>query len=278
MTARPAVRRQLIDGLVGQHHLRLAAPAQPAGAPPLLCLHQSPKSGRVFERFLPVMARDRMVLAPDMPGFGESDPPPGPPDLELYAQANLALLKALQEAGTCAPGPVDVLGYHTGAMVAVVMARLAPESVRRIVLVAVPFFTDAEITALTPLTRPWALDDPATLLSSTLARVEAWARPAMDPRDRLISAVENLRQPEIAHWGHAAAMGGAAAWPESFTACRHPLLVLDPDDDLAEATARACARRPDIARVQRPDWNHGFFWSVPEEVVASMDAFLAPDH
>jgi len=42
----------------------------------LFCLHPSENSSRTFHRFLPEIADDRSVYAPDLPGCGESDPAP----------------------------------------------------------------------------------------------------------------------------------------------------------------------------------------------------------
>ena len=70
-----AIRRQFIDGEYGQLHLRVAKPANPIH-PPLYCLHMSPKSGRLFEAFMRGACQDRIMVAPDYPGYGESAPPP----------------------------------------------------------------------------------------------------------------------------------------------------------------------------------------------------------
>jgi pimeloyl-ACP methyl ester carboxylesterase len=56
-------------------------------ATPLLCLHDWPGSGRVFARFLALAGLDRSAYAPDLPGFGESDPPAPVPAIADYAAA-----------------------------------------------------------------------------------------------------------------------------------------------------------------------------------------------
>ena len=100
-----AVTRGYVDGRFGQIHYRLAEP-DAADRPALLCFHSSPNSGRLYERFLPVMAADRRVVAPDTPGFGYSDPPQEPPGIEDYAAAMGDLMDALEL------DRVDLLGYH----------------------------------------------------------------------------------------------------------------------------------------------------------------------
>src|SRR6476646_213054 len=87
--AEPRVRRGYFECRYGQLHVHNAIP--PGGGfeegTPLLCLHHATGSGRVFDRYLTLAGRDRSVYAPDLPGFGESDPPAARPTLEDYAGA-----------------------------------------------------------------------------------------------------------------------------------------------------------------------------------------------
>src|SRR5213082_3298372 len=89
VAAQARVRRGYFECRYGQLHVHNSIP--PGGgfeeAAPLLCLHDCPGSGRVFARFLALAGRDRSVYAPDLPGFGESDPPPGVAAIEDYAAA-----------------------------------------------------------------------------------------------------------------------------------------------------------------------------------------------
>jgi len=68
------VRRMYVDCRYGQMHVRTAFSGGGGfdELTSLVCLHQSPMSGRVFDRFLPLMGTDRTVYAPDTPGFGDS--------------------------------------------------------------------------------------------------------------------------------------------------------------------------------------------------------------
>ena len=108
------VRRAFVDGRYGQIHTRVVVPEQ-AHKPPVVCLHMSPKSGRSFADVLPWLAKDRVALAPDYPGHGESDPPPAEPHVSIadFAASTWTVIDALGSE------PVHLVGYHTGAMVAV---------------------------------------------------------------------------------------------------------------------------------------------------------------
>jgi pimeloyl-ACP methyl ester carboxylesterase len=47
-----------------------------SGAPKLLLLHGFPSAGHMFRDLIPLLANDFHLVAPDLPGFGQSDMPP----------------------------------------------------------------------------------------------------------------------------------------------------------------------------------------------------------
>ncbi|MGH8276361.1 MAG: alpha/beta fold hydrolase, partial [Steroidobacteraceae bacterium] len=135
----PRVRRGYFEFRYGQLHVHNAIP--PGGGfeegTPLLCLHGSPGSGRVFSGFLPLAGRDRSVYAPDLPGCGESDPLPRTPGVADYAAAIGDFLDNMRLRH------VDVLGHGAGAVLAAELALSRPGQVRRLVMVSVPLGGDA---------------------------------------------------------------------------------------------------------------------------------------
>src|SRR5262245_14062037 len=48
----------------------------PANAPTLLLLHGFPTAGHMFRDLIPLLAESFHLVAPDLPGFGQSDLPP----------------------------------------------------------------------------------------------------------------------------------------------------------------------------------------------------------
>jgi pimeloyl-ACP methyl ester carboxylesterase len=99
---------------------------------PVLLLHGVPQTAVAFRHLLPELARDRRVLAPDLPGLGESEAR-GPYDVESLVDTLAALV--LHEVD----GPVDVVGHDWGGTLALALAAARPEMVRRLVLVNAPY-------------------------------------------------------------------------------------------------------------------------------------------
>jgi pimeloyl-ACP methyl ester carboxylesterase len=81
----------------------------------------------------PLVAAGRRVLAVDLPGFGDSDPPPSGGDAD-------ALVAPLAEglAELTAGAPVDLVGFSFGGMTAGLLLAAHPALARRLVLVGAP--------------------------------------------------------------------------------------------------------------------------------------------
>lgn len=109
-----------------------ANPPQPGGGVPVLLLHGIPETSLAWRHLLPELARDRVVLAPDLPGLGGSSPE-GPYDLQSVAGALQAFLD--EEIGASS---VDVVGHDWGGGVAMTLAAAFPERVRRLVVISFP--------------------------------------------------------------------------------------------------------------------------------------------
>jgi pimeloyl-ACP methyl ester carboxylesterase len=96
--------------------------------PPLVYLHgfeHHPGAAPYLER----LARSRHVLAPEHPGFGASTGFDRLTDLQDLILYHRALVESWGH------GPVDVIGHCLGGMFAAELAVLAPQLVRRLVLV-----------------------------------------------------------------------------------------------------------------------------------------------
>lgn len=107
----------------------LEHPANQGQRPALVFIHGSPGRAAHFARYLedPALADRWDVYALDRPGFGRS-PMPFTSDLRAQAQQLLKQLPTSQ--------PLTLAGHSLGGPVALWMAILAPEQVRRVVLLA----------------------------------------------------------------------------------------------------------------------------------------------
>jgi len=266
-----AVRRHYVDGPHGQMHLRVARP-DAATAPPLLCIHMSPMTGRVFERVLGEIGRDRLALAFDTPGYGQSDAPAAPPSIEDYAAALLAGLEAFGVTG-----PVDLAGYHTGGMTALAMAALAPARVRRLVVIGAAILTDAERQAFSAHYGPKAPDaDGGHLLRRWRGFVYHHLRPGVALADVADAFREAMTGGANDWWGHAAAF----AFDQAAALARldQPALILNLGDDLSAYAARAAGLAPRSHLLDLPGWGHGFLDQHSADAAALLRSFLdAPD-
>lgn len=138
-----AIERQYADTSFGQVHVRSHYPIGDDNRPPLICLHPAPSSGLYFTTVQPMLARNRHVSAPDYPGYGGSDPQEKPLSVAEYANAILETIAFLSFNQ-----PVDLLGFHTGCLIAAEIAHSSTDWVRRVVMCDVPYFTADQQAAL----------------------------------------------------------------------------------------------------------------------------------
>ena len=124
------VRRAFADLSVGQvHYAECGEPHAPA----VLLLHQSPRSYAEYRTVLPLIGAERRAIGMDTAGFGESAAGTEPASIELWARVACELLDHLKLA------QADVVGHHTGGVIAVELAATVPERVRSLVLSSTPF-------------------------------------------------------------------------------------------------------------------------------------------
>lgn len=111
---------------------------------PVLLLHGGSGSWNHWARNIaPLVAAGRQVLAPDLPGFGDSAPPPDGHDADAMPRWIELGLQSL-----VGPRGLDVVGFSFGGMVAGQLAADHPERVRRLVLAGAPSVTEAPLAEL----------------------------------------------------------------------------------------------------------------------------------
>lgn len=262
------IRRRFIDGPAGQIHLRVAGEGQrnnKAGVP-LFLFHMSPNSGRIWETIQAEMARDRMVVAIDTPGFGESDAPAEPPEIADYARTMAHV------AGVLGIKQMDVMGYHTGSLTAVETALQRPDLVRKVVMVSAPFYTDAERAARHARNQPTLPREDGAHLSDRFASL--WQFYGVDVPAGVIARnfCESQRGGPLSWWGHRAAFNYDLAG--RLPGVGQEILLLNPNDDLAIQTPRALALMQRGRQHDLPRYSHGMLDTHTAEIAAVLRVFL----
>ena len=125
---------------VGDRHVRMLVAGRGV---PVLLLHGSPNSADSLLPLAEHLRRDFLVIAPDTPGNGASDPlHPETSQAERYADALAELLDVLNLP------QVAVYGFHTGAVFAAELAGRHPSRVTALVCDGYPLWTEAEAAEL----------------------------------------------------------------------------------------------------------------------------------
>lgn len=96
---------------------------------PLLFIHGLGSSGRDWWRQIEHFANRYRVITFDVRGHGQSEKPPGPYSIPLFADDTAALLRQLDAT------PARVVGLSMGGMIAFQLAVSDPERVNRLVIV-----------------------------------------------------------------------------------------------------------------------------------------------
>ena len=230
---------------VGARHVRLLTAGR---GPAVLLLHGSPNTADALRPLINVLRGDFLVVAPDSPGNGASDPLPGAaPDAEVYADALAALLDALDL------GVVAVYGYHTGAVFAAELARRHPSRVSCVVCDGFPVWTEAEARELADDYLPPLVPTPdGAHLASLWSRVidQNWYFPwhLKDAKRRIDKGVDDIdrlhtRAMELLQAGDHYRAPYAAALKADGVArigalCTPTLVTAAPDDALASHLGR----------------------------------------
>ncbi len=262
------VRRGYAKARFGQMHYRIAQPAN-VTEPPLLCLHSSPNSGRIYETFLGEMGKDRVAIAVDTPGFGDSDAPPSVPDIADYAHAMGDVLDAMGLEA------VDLIGYHTGSMIGAELAIQRPAQVRRVIMIAAPVFTQSELAELRAHFAPVQLTADGSHLVPPWTEHVRWAMPGWTLDHVATQFPDALRRPAVSWWGHNAAFTYSLA--DKLPSVRQPLLVLNPEDDLYTQTRRAKSLISNGRFKELPGWGHGFLDIHTQQAADIVRDFLSAE-
>lgn len=259
----------------GQLHYRIARSDGDLSAPPLLCLHQTPSSGKEWLPIMPALSRNRVVIATDNPGYGMSDAPPEPVTIEDFAGVMADLMTRLAESGEIPSGPFDVIGYHTGSVVATELARSLPDRVRKAVVFGLAAYPE-ELRAEKLRT----LRDKFPVPDRSLRHVERhWSLVQSLIDERMTAEAMHIAMAESLALGSRLPWGYVAVYRYDFLGAmpqvQQPVLIMNPQDDLHEVTLRTAGGFPNGRRVDMPGVAHGVLTIEHDTVVARIEEFLA---
>jgi pimeloyl-ACP methyl ester carboxylesterase len=117
--------RQLRESVEGG----VVAGAEAGSGPPIVLLHGLGGTWQYWSRTMELLAGSARCIALDLPGFGQSDTPPGGFTLDSASDNLAAALRALRGA------PAVVCGHSLGGPVAARLALRHPDAISRLVLV-----------------------------------------------------------------------------------------------------------------------------------------------
>ncbi len=265
------VRRAYVAGPFGHLHFRYAQPEVPE-RPAVVLLHQTPSSGRAWEGVLARLGQTRVAIAPDTSGFGDSDGPDEPVGIAEYAEAIATVIAGL------GIGRVDIVGDHTGAKIAVEIARQEPQLVRKLVLYGAPVYSADQRNAQRDLLAEIIREAGAPLPEDGAFLAEKWhslrTHYAGDAPLALVDRdfAESLRARDKAWWGHQAAHSYSLA--DALPQVKQPMLMISANDGLWEETYQAAKLVPDIELVHRADWRVGAISQHAETLTAMLRKFF----
>jgi len=168
---------------ISRHFVRIGARRvhyRRAGAgPAVLLVHQSPRSSAEFEPLMARWGEHFTVIAPDTPGFGQSDPLPDEPEIGDFAKALLDLIEALRI------DRIAAYGFHSGGVILASALARRPDRFSAAAIGGYAIWTDAERSAFgrdyLPPFRPSAYGEHLTWLWSRVLE-QSWFFPWFDVR------------------------------------------------------------------------------------------------
>ena len=273
-TAAPGEWQRYVELLHGTLRVRLWD--DPVKEPPVLLLHDVPGGSASMRELAADLARTRSVIAPDLPGLGESQPLPYP-SLGSYVSTLAEMLEALGVRS------LDVVAEGLGTTFAIALAAHRPGHVRRLVLDGVSMIHSRErrrvaqhyCPLVTPdrhgayLQRLWHQLRDAELSWPWFERAAQAVRgtaPALDPQRRQGRLVDVMKQ--LPSYGDAARAALEASVRDLLPSVPQPVLLFDVTGDARYAgTARAARRLANARIVPRP--------TAATERAALARAFLA---
>lgn len=224
----------------GQVHYR-TTPGDSRAAP-IVFLHQTASSGRMWEKVMAAIAGCHCCYALDTPGFGGSFDPPGSPVMADYVGWLFGALDAIGLGG------VHLVGHHTGAAIALEAAARAPARILSLAMIGPSPITLAERETLArQFGRAFRPGRSGAYL------LQNWEYLRVGGADAEMALLHAEMQDMLRAWS-ARPHAYAAVWTQDFAALYAalscPTMIMSaPDDILWPWFEHASALRPDFDAV-----------------------------
>ena len=187
-----AAMRGFVSTAAGQIHyreaLRAQAAAEEGSAAPVLCLHMTPGSSRVYGELLPHVAEaGYRAVAMDTMGYGDSDSLGSSPRMEDYAESVTWLLDGLGISRA------TIVGLSTGSIIAAAAAIHFPERVSRLVLCEPGRFNTPERQARGYIGGRWEVDADGEALAARWRQISRGFGGRLTTEQAFVLYVDSLR-------------------------------------------------------------------------------------
>jgi pimeloyl-ACP methyl ester carboxylesterase len=107
--------------------------------PFLFLLHPSPRSSKIYESFMNILSDNFCVIAPDLPGYGFSDPMLNPiNDIYDYVSIMINFFRSFTHK------PINLYGSATGAQLAIAIGLTEPLQIKNLYLDNAADFSDLQ--------------------------------------------------------------------------------------------------------------------------------------
>ncbi|MDG2244219.1 MAG: alpha/beta fold hydrolase [Rhodospirillaceae bacterium] len=267
-------KKGYVDGPYGQIHYHSARPADGTDdKTPLVLFHQNPKSAEEYRPLVEVVGRDRLAIAFDTPGYGESDRPDSPPDMAGIANAMADALDALGY-GQGGKGKVDVFGFHTGVFIASELAIIRPDLVRGVVLSGIAYYdTETRADRLANLPTEKTLPEDGTFIMNRWYLIVINRSEGVSLERAAKIFLEDIHSLDKSWYAY------NAVWTyvpeERFPLIKQPVLILQPHEMLLEKTRTAKKEAlPDADMIEFPDITDDVFDTGSEEIGSALTTWL----
>ena len=232
------IKRAFLDTEDGQIHYRIGGEGEP-----LLLLHMQPRSSDEFRELIPILAKNRRVIAMDSMGFGDSDKPPRMYSIADYAKTVIALLDELAIKTT------SILGHHFGAFVSGEVAAAYPERVKKLILCdAANFGKEGKVELFRRFERGFKIkEDGSHLMERWFARASYIGSAELNHR-WVLDDLKCFGYPLYAVW---AVENYCLEAADRFSCIKCPTLILWGLDDVAEFEKLGLAKAKDRVLVSK---------------------------